>query len=417
MQKQRSGRKKRRFLRRSLSLALLTGVILLGRSFLAPLLGGTEIETYASYTVTRGDIRTYKSFSASISVLNSETHTNTSGAESIRELYVTAGQEVKEGDKLMLLDNGELLKAGLDGVVNQMRYDTSDALWRNVQLIEISDLTHLRVSLSVDEYDVRGVAPGQPCTVSILPLGVSFETEIEHVNRVSASSGQIAYYTATAELTVPPSVLPGMSASVSIPDSAVSDVLTLDMKALAFDEDKQPYVLLKQQDAYVRQPVATGLSDGMTVEIVSGLQEGDVVWAVSGTETVDGGLTLTGLYKKLVGEKVVINNAEGSSRSNTRSGSDASRSGMSFPADGSFLRDGDAAPAEEEGTAAPGESAPGPDDTASGSRTPGRSGSGSRSSGMATGSDLPGESPTRTERSRPDGSVIPRGNEERTDPQ
>ncbi len=300
-------RRKRHILRSIFLLVLLAAAGYLGWQYLAPLFSDTQVATYASYTVERGDIATSKSFSASISVLNSETHQNTSGATSIRELYVEVGQEVKADDKLMLLDNGEVLRAGLDGVVNEMRFDTTDWLWNNVQLIQICDLTHLKVSLSVDEYDVKNVVAGQKCIVTIVPLGLDFETEIAHVDRVSASSGQVAYYTASAELTVPENVLPGMTASVTIPAGEATGVLTLDMAALSFDEEKQPYVLRQEGEGYTQMPVTTGLTDGMRVEILSGLKEGDVVWAVSGKETVTSQFSLTELYKKLVGEKIVIN--------------------------------------------------------------------------------------------------------------
>jgi len=318
-------------------LVLLAAAGFVGWQYLAPLMSDAQVVTYASYTVQRGDIATSKSFSATISVLNSETHQNASGATFIRELYVEAGQTVKKGDKLMLLDNGELLRAGLDGVVNEMRFDTSDWLWNNVQLIQICDLTNLQVSLSVDEYDVRNVTAGQKCVVTIVPLGLDFETEIAHVNRISSASGQVAYYTATAELTVPENVLPGMTASVTIPAQTAVGVLTLDMAALGFDEEKNPYVLRQEDEGYVQVPVTIGLTDGMKVEIRSGLEEDDQVWAVSGAETVASQFTLAGLYKKIMGERIVINDMTGGSagrgnRSNMFPGA-PSAEGMTFPAD------------------------------------------------------------------------------------
>ena len=306
--------KKRRILRRGLTLAVIAAAGALAWNVLAPMMSDQQMPCYTGFTVTRGDIATEKSFSATISVRNSQTIANTTDAASIRELYVSAGQEVKKGDKLMQLDNGTVLEAGLDGVVNELRFSTGDWLWQNVQLVQIFDLTNLQVALSVDEYDVENVAAGQPCTVTIIPLERDFETEIARVDRVSASTGQVASYTATAELTAPAEVLPGMSASVTMAGDSVTGVLTLDAAALAFDEEKNPYVLLRDGEGYVRQTVVTGLSDGMKVEIVSGLDEGEEVWAVTGTETVTGSFSLTAWYKRLAGEKVIINDM--SSRDN-----------------------------------------------------------------------------------------------------
>ena len=302
----RAVRKVRRLIRTLFLLLLLAAAAGALYLYLLPMLESSSVNTYEAYTVRRGGVETENSFSATISVASSETHKNTSRATAIREIYVKNGQAVRKGDKLMQLDNGELLRAGLDGVVTEMRFDTTDWLWNNVDLIRISDLTHLKVSLSVDEYDVRNVSAGQKCYVTIVPTGEVYETEISHVDRVSSSSGQVAFYTVTAELTVPQSVLPGMTASVTIPSDRAENALILDMAALAFDEEKQPYVLQKNDAGYQKIPVTTGLSDGVQVQILSGLSEGDMVWAVSGTENVKSAFTLTDLYKQLVGEKIIV---------------------------------------------------------------------------------------------------------------
>ena len=394
--------KKRRILRRGLTLAVIAAAGALAWNVLAPMMSDQQTPCYTAFTVTRGDIATEKSFSATISVRNSQTIANTTGAASIRELYVSAGQEVKKGDKLMQLDNGTVLEAGLDGVVNELRFSTGDWLWQNVQLVQICDLTNLQVALSVDEYDVENVAAGQSCTVTIIPLERDFETEIARVDRVSASTGQVASYTATAELTAPAEVLPGMSASVTMAGDSVTGVLMLDAAALAFDEEKNPYVLLRDGNGYVRQTVVTGLSDGMKVEIVSGLSEGEEVWAITGTETVTGSFSLTELYKRLVGEKVIINDM--SNRDNAWSSKDrGSRSqeggelpeGMTPPEDMDPPED-----AEQPGDMTPPKGLELPDDQTGGMQRPDRS-------GLATDTDMPqrpgGEGFTREDGGKQDG--------------
>lgn len=302
----KSGRKARlgHFL---LTLLVLAVIGFVGWGYIAPLLTTGSETIYESYSVQRGDILTHKSFAASINVLNSETHTNGEDVTSIRKLYVESGQQVKDGDKLLQLDTGEIFRADIDGVVNDMRFGEGDWLWPYVQIIQICDLTHLQVSLQVDEYDVDKVAVGQPCTVTIVPLGIDFETQIKHVNRLSTATGSVAYYEVTAELTVPENVLPGMTASASIADDEAHDVLTLDMAALSFDENHSPYVYVKNGESYEKRTLETGLNDGMHVEIVSGLDEGDVVYCAHEQEIQAKSFSLGSLYKRIIGEKVVIN--------------------------------------------------------------------------------------------------------------
>lgn len=315
-----TGRKKKHFLRSFLLLLLVAAVGAGAWLYLSPLLITGGVKTYASYTVQRGDIVTTSSFSATLSVGESETLYNETGAESIRQVFVKGGQEVKEGDKLMELSNGTILEAGIDGVVNQIRYKAGDWIRANVQLVQVCDLENLQVSLQVDEYDVENVAVGQKCNITIVPLDMEFETELTHVSRLSSSSGRVAYYTAKAELSVPEEVLPGMTASVTIPAESVEDVLMLDVAALSFDEEDQPFVLLLEGESYVPHSIETGLSDGMMIEIVSGLNEGDEVWVVSGTQEAEVTFSLVDLYKKIFGEKVVINASRESGAGRNRGG-------------------------------------------------------------------------------------------------
>ena len=310
----KQARRKGRLGKTLLSLLAAAAIGVIAWGYISPLLATGSETIYESYTAQTGTVQTHKSFAASINVLNSETHNNEMEVTSIRTLYVKSGQKVKDGDKLFQLSTGKIYRAGIDGTVNDMRFGVGDWLWPRVQIIQISDLEHLEVSLSVDEYDVDKVAAGQKCTVTIVPLGLDFETEIKHVNRLSSATGNVAYYEVTAELTVPENVLPGMTASVSIPADCVENAVTLDMAALSFNEEKQPYVLVKNGEVYEQRLLETGLSDGMKVEIKSGLSAGDTVYRSYEQEIQTEGFTLAALYKKLVGEKVVINDRTGSGR-------------------------------------------------------------------------------------------------------
>lgn len=302
----RAPRRRLRVVRRVIALMLTAAVACAGWYFLRPLFSDETIPVYQSYTAARGDVATSKSYSATLGLITSETLSNSRQVTSVKKLYVKPDQEVRKGDKLMQLETGEVLKAGIDGTVNQIRFDEGDWIWPNVSLLQISDLTHLQASLAVDEYDISGISVGDLCTVTIVPLGLQFDTAIGHVDRVSSASSSVAYYSVTAEFDVPPNVLPGMTASVSIPDQQVSGAVVLEMDALSFDGDDTPYVLVKTGDAYEKRVLETGITDGMRVEIRSGLSEGDVVYRQTGEEKAVTALTLPEIYKKLAGETVIV---------------------------------------------------------------------------------------------------------------
>ena len=284
---------------------------LIGWIYLTPMLTADSVTLYESYTVEQGNIETTLSFSATLAVEKTETHTATEMSR-VKELYVQSGDAVSEGDPLVLLSNGELFTAGFDGAVNEIRVTVGDWVRPNFSIVQVCDLVNLEVTMSVDEYDVKNLTVGQSCTVRVISLGLDFETTIAHIDRVSSSSGTLAYYTVSCNLAVPEEVLPGMRTTVIIPDQSVEDVAMLPLGALSFDEEQQPYVLLKNaDDTYDIQYVETGLSDGTNVEIISGVSVGDTVYAVSGTESITAAFSLEDIYISLFGEKVVINAAAG----------------------------------------------------------------------------------------------------------
>ena len=301
----------KRPLRRLVCLVAVAAACLIGWDQLRPLVVAQSEPIYESYTVETGDIQTSMSLSGSIDLRESEAFSASQSA-TVQEVYVEADQQVSPGDELMRLSSGEVLEAGIYGTVTELNVQKGDAVWPQMSLATVGNLDELRVTTSVDEYDVKTVQAGQSCSVTVVSLGLTFETEIDHVNRVSSSAGGVAGYTVTADIDAPEDVLPGMRATVTIPTQSVGGVNVLPVAALSFDEDAQSYVLMEDgQGGYRSVPVSTGLTDGVNVEITDGVEAGDVVFVQTGTRTVESALSLTAAYKALFGETTVINQRGG----------------------------------------------------------------------------------------------------------
>jgi multidrug efflux pump subunit AcrA (membrane-fusion protein) len=300
-----------RFLRAAVLIILLAFLGLVGWMYLTPMLTADSITLYDSYAVEQGSIQTTLSFSATLDVKKSQTYMASDMCK-VKELYVKSGDEVSEGEPLVLLTDGELFTADFDGVVNEIRVSVGDWVRPYFSVIQICDLVNLEATMSVDEYDVKALSLGQNCTIRVISLGMDFDATITHIDRVASTSGTLAYYTVTCDLPVPEEVLPGMRATVMIPDQSVESVNMLSLEALTFDDEEKAYVLLKNTSGgYDSQYVETGLSDGVNVEIKGGLNLGDTVYVVSGTESAKASFSLEDIYKSIVGEKVVINPVAG----------------------------------------------------------------------------------------------------------
>lgn len=283
-------KRKRKWIRRVVWLAILAligcGVYFIG----LPMLQSSVTTTYDTYTATTGSISNDLSFSGSFALKNSETLT-ASAAATVRNVYVAEGDRVSSGDKIARLSDGETVKASIDGTVNTLDVAAGDEIAAGQQIAQIADFSTQSVSIRVDEYDIGEVYVGQACTVTATAQEQTFEAEISSINYVSQSTGNVAYYTATADVAVSAGIYPGMQATITIPKDSVENVVILKMDALSFDRTNQAYVWMKDEAGELTQVnVDVGMDNGSYVEIVSGLKDGDTVYVEAQEEETTSGI-------------------------------------------------------------------------------------------------------------------------------
>lgn len=313
-QKKRKRRKAARIILRILLILLLIAVLLIGGMIIYRKTNSTAAITYQPYTASQGTISNALSFSGSMQLVDNVTYTADAAGE-VRNIYAAQGDQVTAGQKLIRLSSGQTIEAEFDGRVNQMMVSVGDKVAAGAQLIQVADFSRMKVSIRVDEYDISDVHVGQTARVTVTATEQTIETTIDSINYISASSGSVAYYTATAYVDVPEGVYPGMQATISIPQSEAQNVVVLKLEAISFDETNQAYVLMQNADGTMQKvSITTGVSNGNYVEITSGLQNGDIVYVESKTEEASGSI-FDGLFSFGGGQTMMQNqnrNAPGS---------------------------------------------------------------------------------------------------------
>ncbi len=265
-----------------------------------PMVVASITTTYDTYQATTGTISNSLSFSGSVNVVNSE-YITSSESGTVRDIYIQDGSNVKKGDRLMRLSSGETVKANFDGTVNSINVTVGDSVTGGAQLCQIVDFSNMKVTMRVDEYDISKVYVGQKCTVTVTAIEKSFPSIISHINRLSSSSGSVAYYTVTATVEVTEDVLPGMQATVSIPKEEAVDVVVLKMDALSFDAFNNAFVYVQNDAGEMEERfVEVGVDNGNYIEIVSGIQSGEIVY-VETEEEVTAASGLQGLLSNIMG--------------------------------------------------------------------------------------------------------------------
>ena len=292
-QKPLKPKKKRRWavrLRRGVLLGLALVVLGCAGWYGWDLLSQEHAVHYETHTAEVGSISSTLSFSGSLQLVDDRTYTAASAAV-VREVYVSERDEVAPGDRLLRLSTGETLTADFAGRVNQLSVTAGDEVTAGASLLQLSDFRHLQVSIRVDEYDIAGVTVGTPCTVTTTATERSFPSVIASVNHISASAGNTAYYTATAYVDVDGDIYPGMQVTIAIPRQVAESVVTLPLTALTFSGDGTACVLRRESDGTMTSvPVETGVSDGILVELLSGVSAGETVYAVEETTAGETGL-------------------------------------------------------------------------------------------------------------------------------
>jgi multidrug efflux pump subunit AcrA (membrane-fusion protein) len=149
-------------------------------------------------------------------------------------------------------------------------------------ILSVTPQETVTVSITIDELDILDVHKGQEASVTLdaLPSHV-YTGIITEVNKNASNSGGHSKYSAVVELERIPNMLGGMNASVSITTENRENILTLPAEALE-EQDGQTiaYTGYDSRSESLINPVSvtTGLSDGLEVQILSGLSEGDTVW-------------------------------------------------------------------------------------------------------------------------------------------
>lgn len=149
-------------------------------------------------------------------------------------------------------------------------------------LMTVTPQDTMTLTVSVDESDISSVKTGMTAeiTVGALPDDV-FEGEITKVAMSGSGNGGSSKFDVEITLSRENEMLAGMSASAVISLYEKMDVLTIPAAALWEDGAKTiVYTALDKKTGEPVNPVevTTGISDGETVEILSGLGSGDTVY-------------------------------------------------------------------------------------------------------------------------------------------
>ncbi len=147
----------------------------------------------------------------------------------------------------------------------------------------VADMSDLIFKGNIDETEVGQLVTGMPMRITIGALqNLKFEARLEYISPKATDNNGANQFEIKAAVTVPQgnAIRSGYSANAEIELASAKGVLTVPESAIEFSgNDTYVYVIKGSGDdkTYERRKVATGLSDGINIEIKSGLKKNEKV--------------------------------------------------------------------------------------------------------------------------------------------
>lgn len=143
----------------------------------------------------------------------------------------------------------------------------------------IANMNDLIFDGNIDETEVGTLSEGMPMVITIGALqNFSFEATLEYIAPKAVENNGTNQFEIKAAVKVQQEgrIRSGYSANAEIVLEEKDDVLCIPESTLEF-EGEDTFVYLKDGDDYTRTKVTTGISDGVNIEILDGIKEGDVL--------------------------------------------------------------------------------------------------------------------------------------------
>ncbi len=173
-----------------------------------------------------------------------------------------------------------ILRAPISGVVTAVNVRAGQLTSATQPAFTIVQVRPLHTTVQVDELDVPQVQVGQVAriTVDALPER-EFAGVVTYIAATPTVQGGVVTYEARVELQDDdPALRPGMSVSVEIITAQAENVLVIPNRVMRVNRETGEFFVDKLVNGVpVRTKVEVGLRNDQFSEIVSGLEEGDVI--------------------------------------------------------------------------------------------------------------------------------------------
>lgn len=179
--------------------------------------------------------------------------------------------EAQIGDGIIYAENS--------GTVTEVAYAAGDTMVNDSAVVTYVNSDEVTMTVSVSQEDISQVAIGDAVTIGLTAYeDEEFAGEVDSIATSSTSGSSTVNYDVvirfTGDIT---KVYSGMTGEVTFAGKTVGDALYISNKAVHLDGSRSWVKLLDENGEIQETDIVTGFSNGVIVEVTSGLEEGQTV--------------------------------------------------------------------------------------------------------------------------------------------
>lgn len=234
-------------------------------------------------TVQKGKMEVKVSGSGTIQPVTSEDIASTITNNSIQEVLVSAGEEVKKGDELITFTDGsDPVTAPADGVVTTIAVTAGQRVTTGQVVAHLTNYNDLKAVVQIDELDIPKVQVNQTVSTKVNAYpDQTYSGKVTSIANEGTTTNGVSSFEVTIQLDQTQNLKVGMSIEASILTSSKENALYVPLEAV-HTVNNQKFVLLvgngsSQTNTRQQKVVKTGLANEDFVEITEGLTEGETV--------------------------------------------------------------------------------------------------------------------------------------------
>lgn len=174
-----------------------------------------------------------------------------------------------------------IIRAPVDGIITAINFDVGEGASLSKPVISMIGISSMQIEVDVPESDITKIEIGDQVVITLDAFSSEekFMGTVTFVDPAATLIDGVTYYSIKISFNEKDErIKSGMTADLTVHTDEKDGVLVVPSRAVIYREDKKYVQLLDINGQLIEREVETGIrGDGGTIEIVSGLSEGEEV--------------------------------------------------------------------------------------------------------------------------------------------